>query len=156
MAGLFRTCGVVAAVSMAALFLMIFTGIILRFFGMGIPGNTQYAGYLMACTFFLGLPYAMHRNKHVAVDLLIQRLSPGARDVMALISAVMALVACIYWAYHSVNMVILSVDFGDLSEGADATPLWIPQSFMALGLGLFCLAIVEQLVRFKRRYRRGS
>lgn len=150
---LFRLCGGVAALSMGALFLMIASNVILRFFGLVIPGSTQYAGYLMAGTFFLGLPYAMHKNRHVAVDLLINRLSSKAKSTMAFISAVAALIACLVWAYFTFDMVIISFEFGDLSEGADATPLWIPQLLMAVGVSVLCIAIIEQLIEFKQRFR---
>jgi len=39
-----------------------------------------------------------------------------------------------------------SYAFNDISQNVDATPLWIPQLSMAVGLAGLALAFIEQLV----------
>jgi len=40
--------------------------------------------------------------------------------------------------------------FNDISQGNDATPLWIPQIGMALGAAVLLIAMVDELVRLIR------
>ncbi|WP_373502323.1 hypothetical protein [Aestuariivirga sp.] len=39
------------------------------------------------------------------------------------------------------------VKAGDLSTGLDATPLWIPQTSMAIGAVVFAVAILDQFLQ---------
>ena len=41
----------------------------------------------------------------------------------------------------------MSYQLNDISQGQDATPLWIPQLVMAIGGTLFALALVDRLVQ---------
>jgi hypothetical protein len=43
-----------------------------------------------------------------------------------------------------------SFNFNDISQGTDATPLWIPQSGMAIGSTIFAIAIADELVAVLR------
>ena len=38
----------------------------------------------------------------------------------------------------------------DISQGQDSTPLWIPQSFMAMGTVVLAIAFTDHLVRVLR------
>ena len=48
-------------------------------------------------------------------------------------------------------MVYVSYQYGDLSTGLDATPLWIPQMTMAVGAVLFAVAIFDQFCQLAFR-----
>jgi hypothetical protein len=43
-----------------------------------------------------------------------------------------------------------SREFNDISQGNDATPLWIPQIAMAAGAVVLLIAMVDDLVRVLR------
>src|SRR3546814_1612667 len=51
-----------------------------------------------------------------------------------------------YLAWFSVKMVWVSHMLGDVSESADATPLWIPQTAMAVGAVLLAVALADRLI----------
>ena len=57
-----------------------------------------------------------------------------------------ALIAA-WFAFYSCKMVYVSWLFGDLSTGLDATPLWIPQTSMAIGTVVFAVAILDQFLQ---------
>ncbi len=52
----------------------------------------------------------------------------------------------VYFAYFAAKLVWGSYAFNDISQNVDATPLWIPQLSMAIGLAGLALAFIEQLV----------
>jgi TRAP-type C4-dicarboxylate transport system permease small subunit len=47
-----------------------------------------------------------------------------------------------------------SFQFNDISQGTDATPLWIPQLGMAVGCAIFAIALTEELVAVIRGEKR--
>jgi hypothetical protein len=49
-------------------------------------------------------------------------------------------------AWFASRLAWQSFQFNDISQGTDATPLWIPQLGMALGSIVFAIAIADELV----------
>ena len=58
---------------------------------------------------------------------------------------------CAVLAIFSVRLVWTSRAFNDVSQGNDATPLWIPQLAMAVGAIVLLVAMVDDLVMLVRR-----
>ena len=141
---LYRLCGVLSALLLIAMFLLILANVVMRAMGHYINGATEYAGYLMAASFFLSLPYAMSTNRHLKVDLIEDLLPRPLKRLVPIWASFVASVAVGYWFYYSARMAWFSYAFGELSEGPDATPIWIPQLFLALGLGLFLVSLVHR------------
>ena len=53
-------------------------------------------------------------------------------------------------AFFSIRLVLQSYQFKDISTTLDATPLWIPQSAMALGASIFAIAVIDSLISHLR------
>jgi hypothetical protein len=51
-----------------------------------------------------------------------------------------------YFAWFATKLVWGSYTYNDISQNVDATPLWIPQLSMALGLFGLALAFAEQFL----------
>ena len=49
-------------------------------------------------------------------------------------------------AFYAVRMVLESHEFEEISQGVDATPLWIPQLSMAFGSVVLLIALIDDLV----------
>ena len=49
-------------------------------------------------------------------------------------------------AYYAIKATRFSFLLNDISQGQDATPLWIPQSAMAAGSVMFAIALLDNLV----------
>jgi TRAP-type C4-dicarboxylate transport system permease small subunit len=65
---------------------------------------------------------------------------------MEVLCLVIASALSVYFAYFAAKLVWGSYAFNDISQNVDATPLWIPQLSMAIGLAGLALAFIEQLV----------
>lgn len=147
---LFDLAGVLAAVFMVAILVLIVAQILARLLGVKFPGSTDYAGYCMAAASFLALAHTFRRGGHIRVELVLQRLAePARRRVELLVLAIGAALAW-YFAWYAVRGVRFSWMLGDVSQGQDATPLWIPQLAMAVGVALLALALTDQLVHVAR------
>ena len=57
-----------------------------------------------------------------------------------------SLAASAYLAWYAVRLVYWSRKLGDVSQGQDATPLWIVQAPMAVGAVLLAICFVDNLL----------
>jgi TRAP-type C4-dicarboxylate transport system permease small subunit len=147
---LYDLAGWLAAVFMVAILVIIVAQIGARLLSIKFPGGTDYAGYCMAAASFLALAHTFRRGAHIRVELLLQHLAEPARRRVEL--AVLAVGSALSWyfAWYAIRGVRFSWMLGDVSQGQDATPLWIPQSAMAVGVVLLAIAMTDQLLRVLR------
>lgn len=138
---LFLSC-----VSMVAAFGTVLLGVVAREVQWDIPGLDAYAGYAIACTLFLALPATLRHGEHIRVTLLLDRLPAGARGALEWICLAIGLGIALAMAWYASRLVWVSWATHDISPGADATPLWIPQIGMALGCAGFALSFAQALV----------
>lgn len=144
--GLYLAAGAVAGIGLIAIAVLVLLSIITRLMGVFVPGLTVYAGYAMATSSFLALAYTFGKGGHIRVSLFIEKFSGPRRRAAELWCLAVGTFLAGYLAWFSVKMVRVSHMLGDISEGADATPLWIPQIGMAAGSVLLALALADRLV----------
>lgn len=144
---LYRACGALAAVFMVLIAVLTALSIITRLLGVTVLGLTAYAGYCMAASSFLALAYTFGHGGHIRVSLLLSKLKGRARRVGEIWCLTIGAGLAGYFAWYAIRMVQVSYKINDISQGTDATPLWIPQIAMALGTTVLAIAMVERLVR---------
>jgi TRAP-type C4-dicarboxylate transport system permease small subunit len=146
-----------AAVALVAAFVCVVAGVADRQFGLGLRGLDAYAGYAIAAALFLALPGTLQRGEHIRVTLLLQRAPASLKAVLEWFCLVAGVLLTAGLAWYAARGVWVSYTTHDVSQGSDATPLWIPQVGMALGcIGLAVAmldAAVSRLVgsRFERQ-----
>lgn len=145
---LYAACGVIAAFSVILIGIFVATKVISRLMGIYIGGLTEGAGYAMAAAGSFGLAYTFQAGSHIRVDLVIGTLTGKLRNFAELVALVMTAGAVIYLAWFMTRMVQISWKFGDISSKSDALPLWLPQLPAALGICIFGVALVHNLIRF--------
>ena len=125
---------------------MVLLTIVSRLFGFSAPGSDAYAGYAMAGAGFMALASTLKSGEHIRVTLLLGALKGRARKGLEVTALVIATVLSGFLAFYSARLVWQSWEIDDISVGIDATPLWIPQIFMALGTLVFFIAFCDELV----------
>lgn len=143
---LYLYAGVAAAVSMVMILLIIMAQMICRALGIAFPGSSDYAGYFMAQASFLALAHALNRGAHIRVGLLLNALGRHRRWAEVWCLSISAILAT-WFAWHAASAVRVSRMLNDVSQGQDATPLWIPQVGMAIGAAIFAIALIDHLAR---------
>ncbi len=143
---LYTACGVLAALFLVALLVIIVLQMLARWTGVTFPGATSYAGYCMAASSFLAFASALNRGAHIRVGLLLTALGRHRRWGELWCFAI-GTAAAWFLARYMVKMVQWSWKLGDVSQGQDATPLWIPQSLVAFGAVVFAIALTDHLLR---------
>ena len=144
--GLYLACGVVAAIFLIAILILITLQMIARWTGEIFPGSTDYAGYCMAASTFFAFAYALNNGSHIRVNLLLGVMGEHRRWGETWCFGVGTILAA-YWCYSSIKSVYWSFILKDVSQGLDATPVWIPQLSMAIGSLVFAIALADNLVR---------
>lgn len=147
---LFASCGVLAALFLAAICLLVLAQIVGRLFGVLVPSADEFAGYCLAASSFLALGYALRRNSHIRVTLVLNRFPPARRRFMEGVCLIGGLAISGYLTWHTLEMVWYSISFGDVTQGLVPIPLWIPQSGMAIGTVVLTLAFAVDAVRLLR------
>lgn len=143
---LYLSCGVLAALFILGIALAILAEVIGRLAGVLIPAATEFAGYCLAASVFLGLAHTLTHGEHIRVAMVLQRVGPKARRFLEIWCLIAASVLSVYFAWHTVNFAYESFEFGELGHGLIKTPLWIPQSGIALGMIVMAIACVDELV----------
>lgn len=144
--GLYQAAGVLAALFLVAILVLIVLQMLARWTGEVFPGATEYVGYCMAAGSFLAFANALHRGAHIRVSMLLSVLSPGGRRLLEIWCFGIGTVLGWYFVYYAVKFVYLSHKFHDISQGQDATPLWIPQISVVVGGVIFAIALTDGLL----------
>ena len=142
---LYLGAGALAACCLVALLIVIVLQMGARWASVAFPGSTAYAGYLMASASFLAFAYALNRGSHIRVSLLLTAL--GERRFWGeLWALIIASAASSYLAWYSVKATYWSRKLHDISQGQDATPIWIVQIPMAAGAVLLAICFIDNLL----------
>jgi len=143
---LYKALGVLGALFLLATLVIEVVNIAGRQFGLSMAGVDAYAGYTLAAGTFLALAAALRHGSHIRVTLLIQRLSGRPRWWVEVFCLSLATLLSGYFAWFAGKLVWGSYIYNDVSQNVDATPLWIPQLSMAVGLAALFLAFLEELI----------
>jgi len=147
---LYDAAGYLAAFFMVGILAMVLASVIGRMAGFNLRGSDSYAGYCMAAASFLALAHTLKRGEHIRVNLFLERFG-SLRRPLELWSHAAGSFFCAALAYYSVRLAWQSHVYNDISQGNDATPLWIPQIAMALGSVILLIAMVDDFIGVIRR-----
>ena len=150
----YNAAGFLAALFLIGTLAMVLLGIAGRLLDFHVPGTDAYAGYCMAGAGFLALAHTLKRGEHIRVTLILERLTGSARRALTLWAFAAGAGLALLFAYYSVRLAWQSFDFHDISTANDATPLWIPQTTMAIGTVILAIAMIDELVLEIARKRR--
>jgi len=143
---LYFGCGIVAALFLIGIISLIVIQMLARWTGEVFAGAPDYAGYCMAAASFFAFAHALNRGAHIRVSMLLNVLGPLPRRVMETWCFAIATGLGWYFTYYAIKATYWSWKFHDVSQGQDATPLWIPQTAMVLGSTVFAIALTDHLI----------
>jgi TRAP-type C4-dicarboxylate transport system permease small subunit len=143
---LYDLCGAIAALCLVTLLIVISLQMAARWSGQQFPGSTSYAGYCMAAASFFALAHTLNRGGHIRVSLLLSQLGRHRRLGEIWCFGIGSILS-VFLAVYAIKAVQISIKLHDISQGQDATPIWIPQLPMAIGAALFAIAMIDRLIR---------
>ena len=144
--GLYSASAWLAGLCMVGVLVMVLLTVVSRLMGFSAPGTDAYAGYAMAGAGFMALASTLKHGEHIRVTLILGMLKGSAHKALEVAALVIATLLAGFLAFYSARLAWQSWEIDDISVGIDATPLWIPQIFMALGTLVFFIAFCDELV----------
>ena len=147
---LYDAAGYLAAFFMVGVLAMVLASVVGRMVNFNLRGSDAYAGYCMAAASFLALAHTLKRGEHIRVSLLLERFHGRLHRPLEIWSHAAGTFFCAALAWFSVRLVWLSYQYHDVSQGNDATPMWIPQIAMALGAAVLLVAMADDFVQLLR------
>ena len=110
------------------------------------PGMDLMSGYTMAMASTWAFSYALRTGSHVRIDVLLPFMSPRVRwwaDQAALASIVFFVAVT---AWKTWVMVLKSYEIGAVTNTYPLVPLWIPQTFVAIGFSMLAFTAIHMIV----------
>lgn len=140
---IYQSSAWLAAAAMVGVLVMVLLSILGRLLHFHLPGTDAYAGYAMAGAGFMALAHTLKKGEHIRVTLIIGKLTGSARKGLEMWALSAAVALSGLFAFYAWRLVMQSREFNDISTGNDATPLWIPQIFMAVGTTVLLIAFLD-------------
>ena len=138
--------GYLAAFFMVCIFAITMLQIVGRLVGYNPRGLTDYAGYFMGASAFLAFAHTLNRGSHIRIELFLSMMGP-VRPIVERLAFIFSTFIGAGFSWYSWSMVYWSYKLGDVSQGLDATPMWIPQLSMAIGISLLALSVADHSLR---------
>jgi TRAP-type C4-dicarboxylate transport system permease small subunit len=116
----------------------------------------EVGGYLLVALTFLSMSVAEAHGGFHRVEFVQMRLSPRMRLVSQIVFELMSLAASALVTWQLVRLAMNSYRSEDVAPTPLATPLWMPQTAMGIGMALLCLALVRTIMAKVRVLRAGA
>lgn len=153
--GIYTGSGLLSAGLIAAICLLVtaqvFLNLITKYgpfdFNLTIPSYADFAGYMLAASTFLALAYTLTRGGHIRVTMILNTVPAAVRLAAELFCLLVCAAIAGVASFYMYRLVHESWEFGDMSSGIVAIPLYIPQSTVLAGLVILTIALVDLAVQ---------
>jgi TRAP-type C4-dicarboxylate transport system permease small subunit len=143
---LYTASGALAAVCLAGIFVLMMAQAIGRQFGLLIRFADDLTAWLCAASAFLALGHTFRHGELVRVGLFIDMLAPAKRRLAEVGALSITALFVLYMVWSVVRFVYDSWQFHEVAQGLVKIPIWIPQLFFVIGIFIFLVAIVDELI----------
>ncbi|MGQ0653478.1 MAG: TRAP transporter small permease [Betaproteobacteria bacterium] len=148
---LYLSSGAAAAICIAAICVLMLAQAGGREAGILIRGADDIVSWLCAASAFFALGHTFRHGELVRVGLFLQLLAPRARYAMEVFSLSIATAFVAYMLWSVTRFVYESWKFNEVAQGLIKWPIWIPQMSLVLGVLVFLVAVVDELVVVLRK-----
>ena len=149
--GVYTGSGLLSAGLIAAICLLVTAQVVLNLVtkygpfevNLTIPSYADFAGYMLAASSFLALAYTLTRGGHIRVTMVLNAMPVRLRLVSESLCLALGAAIAGFASYYMYLLTHESYEFGDMSSGIIAIPLYIPQSAVLAGLVILTVALVD-------------
>jgi TRAP-type C4-dicarboxylate transport system permease small subunit len=120
------------------------------FFGWPFSWAEELMLFCMILAVFAGAIAVTWLNAHIRIDTFVERVSPAFQRAARVIATAASVAVLLPIIYASQGIVSLLYSFDQRTDALDA-PMWIPQSFVTIGLTMVALVMVVRLVLSRTR-----
>lgn len=148
-----KGCMAISAVAIIAMGAVVILEIVTRnLFGFSFEISEEIGGYIIVGISFLSLPVCQVYRSYHHVQFVQARLSPRMRALSHVIFDLLSLLFCVVLIWQLTRFVMSSYRSEDQAPSLLATPLWIPQAVMPIGILACAVSLVRSLIGNTRRF----
>lgn len=148
---LYQASGALAALSLAGIGVLMLAQAVGREFGLLIRAADDITSWLCAASAFFALGHTFRHGELVRVGLFIDMLKPGARRAAEIGALGVTALFVGYMAWAVTKFVYQSWQFKEVAQGLVKIPIWIPQLCFVIGVLIFLVAILDELILVLRK-----
>lgn len=148
---LYAASGALAALCLASICLLMLVQAVGREFGLLIRAADDITSWLCAAAAFLALGHTFRHGELVRVGLFVDLLKPGPRRIAEIVALSITGLFVGYMAVAVTKFVYESWKFKEVAQGLLKIPIWIPQLCFVVGVVIFLVAVLDELVAVIRR-----
>lgn len=126
-----------------------------NFFGTSLQVTDEIGGYLLVAMTFLSMSVAEAHGAFHRVELIQARVGKKMRMISQIVFDLISLGASALITWQLTRLTLNSWRAEDVAPTPLQTPLWLPQSTMAIGMALLCFALLRTIIT-KAKHLRGS
>jgi TRAP-type transport system small permease protein len=116
-----------------------------QIFGFSLQITYEIAGYLLAALTYLGLGISLHGGGLFRVDFVYRLIPRRPRQVLQLFYNLISLIFSVILDYQLFRLVISSYTGGYVEPTLLATPLYIPQLVLPIGVTLMVVVLLAEI-----------
>jgi TRAP-type transport system small permease protein len=132
-----------SALLLISLTLLILSEIFIRyFFDMSTMIADEYSGYLYLASIFLGLAYTFNEGAHIRINIITSKMSKKSNRFVDVFAGIITIFVLVFTLYRTILFTYDSYEMEMLSESVSATPLYLTQFVMPLGITFFILSVL--------------
>jgi TRAP-type C4-dicarboxylate transport system permease small subunit len=119
-----------ALAGVAGALLLLLTALILVDVGartlriLSIPWSLEASEYMLYAITFLGAPWVLREQGHIAIELLVERLAPAARRAVRRVTDVLGAAVCAMLSYYACRVLWRSYAAGTMVQKSFVFPEW--------------------------------
>lgn len=125
----------------------VFAAAVLRFFGIDMSISTDLAQLTFAWVSFIGADLAMRADRHMGVDLLVERFPPALQNAIKLVCYILILFFLLFCVRYGTNLCIVNAP-------RKYNTLYISYSWATascpVGCALMCITAVKRIIGYIR------
>ena len=138
---------------MAMIVLIAAEAIARNVFATSLQVTDEIGGYLLVAMTFLSMSVAEAHGAFHRVELIQARVGKKMRMISQIVFDLMSLGASALVTWQLTRLTLNSWRAEDVAPTPLQTPLWLPQSTMAIGMALLCFALLRTIIAKAKRLR---
>ncbi len=148
---LYYLSGAFAALCLAAICVMMLAQAFGREAGILIRGAEDITAWLTAASAFFALGHTFRHGELVRVGLWLDMLQTRSRWLAEIFSLGVTVAFSSYMLWSVARFVYESWKLDEVAQGLIRVPIWIPQMSLVLGVLIFLIAVVDELLVVLRK-----
>lgn len=114
-------------------------------FGKSLVWVIEISEYSLLYMTFLGAPYLLEKNRHVAIDLVVEALPLSIRRLLVALLCFVAAIACGYCAWIGVLVTVDQWEFGLRETTLMRPPSYLITMVFPVGMALLSIQFFAQV-----------